>query len=279
MFKSCLRPVISGAMLGLMLAFPQRSVSAALQGLSIFAEGVLPSLFPFTVCLMLMTAGRSFPPSVLLGLSLLGGSPTGARLWSDAALPPPLSRCIARVTGTMSPMFFLGALGNWLGHAKAAQLLLFCHLFSALILALPLCKALRGTRIQLPYLPVSAILQQSALAMLTVAGCMMLGSVGARLIACLFPHLPALPLAMLQSLAEVSAGCKSLIAAQPLCLLPLLCFFTSFSGLSILLQNAAFWGKKHITLKQLLFYGFLRGGIAFLLCFAILLCLPGGFAV
>lgn len=279
MFKSCLRPLLSGAMLGLLLAFPQNSIDAALQGLSAFVSGVLPSLFPFTACLLLLTAGRSFPLPVLLGLSLLGGSPTGARLWSEAALSPALARRIARVTGTMSPMFFLGTLSVWLGNAKAARLMLFCHLFSALILALPLIKSLRRTRVKLPYLSISAALQQSALAMLTVAGCITLGSVGARLIACLMPHLPTLPLAILQSIAEVTSGCKSLIALSPPHLLPLLSFFTSFSGLSILLQNAAFWGKQGISLPKLIVYGFLRGGIAFLVCFVILLCLPAYFAL
>ena len=279
MFKSCLRPLLSGAMLGLMLAFPQNALDAALEALSLFVSGVLPSLFPFTACLTLMTAGRAFPLHALLGLSLLSGSPAGAKILSEAELSPALSRRIARVTGTMSPMFFLGTISRWLQNERAAQLILLCHLLSALVLAIPLLRSLRRTRVRLPYLPVGAALQQSALAMLTVAGCITLGSVGSRITGCLFPHLPALMLTVLQSLTEATAGCKSLIALRPICLLPLLCFFTSFSGLSILLQNAAFWGKRGVTLQNLVISGFLRGGIAFLLCFTILLCLPAHFAV
>lgn len=279
MFKSCLRPVLAGAMLGLMLAFPQNSLDAALHALRLFASGVLPSLFPFTACLMLLTAGRRFPLSALLGLSLLGGSPSGAKLMSEASLPAPLARRIACMTGTISPMFFLGTISRWLNHAKAAQLLLFCHLCSALVFSLPLIKSLNKSAVRLPPLSVSAVLQQSAQAMLTVAGCLTLGSVGSRMIGCLFPRLSALPLALLQSLAEVTAGCKSLIAVNPPYLLPMICFFTSFSGLSILLQNAAFWGKSGVSLLHLLLFGLLRGAIAFLVCFVILLCLPAHFAL
>lgn len=279
MFKCCLRPLLSGSMLGLMLAFPQNALDAALEALSLFVSGVLPSLFPFTACLTLLTAGRAFPLHALIGLSLLSGSPAGAKLLSEADVSTVLARRIARVTGTMSPMFFLGTVNRWLGNEHAAQLILLCHLLSALVLAIPLLHSLRRTRVRLPYLPIGAALQQSALAMLTVAGCITLGSVGSRMLGCLFPHLPAPMLSSLQSLTEVTAGCKSLISLRLSSLLPLLCFFTSFSGLSILLQNAAFWGKRGVTLQNLIFFGFLRGGIAFLLCFVILLCLPAHFAV
>lgn len=279
MFKSCLRPLFSGALLGLMLAFPQNSLDAALQALLVFARSVLPSLFPFTACMLLLTAGRSFPLPAFVLLSLLGGSPAGARLLSDANLPPALCRRLARMTGTMSPMFFLGTLQLWLGSAAAAQLLFACHLAAALLTGLPLLPALRRTPVRLPALSVSAALQQSALAMLTVGGCITLGSVGAQLLSCLFPHFPAPALAFLQSLTEVTSGCKSLIALRPPLLLPLLCAFTAFSGFSILFQNAAFWGKRGISLRELAFGGLLRAGIAFLLCFVILLCHPGVFAL
>ena len=100
--------------------------------------------------------------------------------------------------------------------------------------------------------------------MLTVGACITLGAVGARLISCLFPHLPALPLALLQSIAEVTLGCKSLIAAKPLLLLPLLCACTAFSGLSILLQNASFWEKRGIPLTDLILFGIFRAAISFI---------------
>ena len=279
MFTSWLRPLISGSLLGLMLAFPQCSLQAALQGLTFFSRSVLPSLFPFTACMLLFTAGRTFSPGTLLFFSLLGGSPTGARLFSEASPAPALARAAAGITGVMSPMFFLGTLSVWLGSVPCARLLLFCHLLSVLCFLPSFRRAASHSKVRLPPLSVGGALQQSALAMLNVGGCITLGSVGAQLLSRLVPTLSPLPLALLQSIIEVTSGCKSLVAAKPPLLLPSLAAATAFSGLSILLQNAAFWGKCNISLQTLLKYALFRATIAFLLCFSILLCHPGVFAV
>lgn len=279
LFKSCLRPLLSGGMLGLMLAFPQASMDAALQALQVFARSVLPSLFPFTACMLLLTAGRSMPLPLLMLLAYLGGSPSGARLFAEAPVDHHTSRRVARMTGTMSPMFFLGTLSVWLQDVHQARILLICHLLSALILCFPLSKNKKAARVSLPPLPVSGALLQSAFAMLTVGGCITLGSVAARMVSCLLPQLSPLPVACLQSLLEVTSGAKFLISLQPPLLLPLLSAFTSFSGLSILLQNSAYWSKHGISLSHLLLYGLLRAEIAFLLCFIILLCHSSHFAL
>ena len=277
-FKSFFRPLTAGALLGMMLAFPSDSMNAARDALYLFAHSVLPALFPFTACMLLCTAGRSFSLAPLLVFACLGGSPAGARLFADAALSPAKARRIARATGLMSPLFFTGTLASWLQSPKTALLLLFCHAGSGLLLLLPVSRD-HPEKIHLPPLSVGGALQQSALAMLSVAGCVTLGTVGAALLSCAFPFLPPLPLALLQSFAEVTSGSKSLIRLAPPCLLPLLCFFTSMNGLSILLQNAAYWGKHGISLSKLLFFGIFRGAVAFLLCFLILLCLPAHFAL
>ena len=277
--KSIFRPLISGAMLGLMLAFPRHSALAAAQALMTFAQNVLPALFPFTAFMLLFTAGRSHSLLSLLLLALLGGSPSGARLFSSADIDSLTARRIARCCGTMSPMFFLSTLAVWLENSRTAALILICHFLSALLLAVPLFFPRSRRRITLPPMSVSQIMQQSASGMLTVAACITLGAVGAAMAICLFPHSSAFPLAILQSLCEVTLGCQSLIAAQIPFLLPLLCFFTAFSGFSILLQNAVFFFNHGISLKNLIIYGLLRGLIAFLLCFAILLCHPAIFAV
>ncbi len=279
MFKSCLRPLLSGGMLGLMLAFPQNSTQAALDALKIFAISVLPSLFPFTACMLLFTAGHTLPLPVLIFLSYLGGSPGGARLFAEVKTDNNTACRMARMTGTMSPMFFLGTLSVWLQNPNAARLLLLCHLASAAVLGFPLSQGKKVPRVSLPPLSFGAALQQSALSMLTVGGCIALGSVASRLLSCLLPQLPPLPLALLQSLLEVTSGCKSLIALHPPCLLPLLSAFTAFSGLSILLQNGAYWGKHGISLSKLLMYGLLRASAAFILCFVILFCHSASFAV
>lgn len=280
MRKHILRPLLSGGMLGLTLAFPQQTIAATLQALRIFSTGVLPSLFPFTACMLLFTAGRSFSPAALISLSLLGGSPAGARLFQDVPLSARQSKRLAAMTGVMSPMFFLGTLSLWLQQSAAGRLVLVCHLLSALLCSLFFKKEKHSAaQITLPLLSVSQALAQAVSAMLTVGACIVLGTVASRMLACLFSGMPPLLLSLLQSLTEVTGGCQSLITLRPPLLLPLLAAFTSFSGLSIQLQNAVFWGKQGISLCFLIFCGFLRGIIAFLLCTAIILYYPGGFAV
>ncbi|MBR5231014.1 MAG: hypothetical protein IKW00_02055 [Clostridia bacterium] len=276
--KRVFRPILAGAALGLMLSFPQSSMDAARNALLLFSKSVLPALFPFTACMLLLTAGRSFSLFPLLIFAYLGGSPAGARLFADARLSPARAQRIARATGLMSPLFFTGTLSAWLNDPKAALLLLFCHYAGGMLLLFPLSKGDKE-KIALPPLSVGSALQQSALAMLSVAGCVTLGSVGARLLSCALPFLPRLPLALLQSVFEVTSGSKSLISLSPPLLLPLLSFFTGMNGFSILLQNAVCWGKHGISLSDLLFYGILRGIISFLICFMILLCHPAYFAV
>lgn len=276
--KNVFRPILAGAMLGMMLAFPQNSMSAAREGLLLFSASVLPALFPFTACMLLFTAGRSFSLPPLLLFAYLGGSPAGARLFADAPLPPANARRLALATGVMSPLFFTGTLASWLKSPRCAVLLLFCHIASGAAFLFPLSKT-GAKKIVLPPLSVGGALQQSALSMLSVAGCVTLGTVGAQLVSCVMPLLPPLPLAVLQSFTEVTSGSKSLIRLSPPCLLPLLAFFTSVNGLSILLQNALYWGKHGISLSKLLFFGILRGAVSFLICFLILLCLPAHFAL
>ena len=254
--KRYLRPLLSGCLLGLTLVFPQQATEAAQQALSAFAQSVLPSLFPFTACMLLFTAGRSFPPVAMLFLALLGGSPAGARLFQSADLPRPVARRTAAMTGVMSPMFFLSTLSLWLKNPAAGRMLLLIHLSSALLCGLFLPKANTAGKITLPPLPFGAALAQACAAMLTVGACIVLGTVAASMLRCLFPTLPPLWLSLFQCLLEVASGCKGLTALSlpPFMLLPLLCAATSFGGLSILLQNAAFWGKSGISLQTLLLY-------------------------
>ncbi len=278
---SFLQSALLGALLGLMLAFPAVTVQSALGALTLFCGSVLPALLPFTVCALLLTAGKRLPAPVLAGLSLLGGSPSGARLFQDAGLSRASARRYAAITGVMSPMFFLATLSRWLGSAEQARLVLLCHLLAALLSGLffPV-REKRGARIQLPMLTIPQAVAQGALSMLTVSGCVVMGSVLSALLFCALP-LSAPVQAALQALCEVTGGCRALIAL-PLRRLPLLCLLcaaTSFGGLSIVLQCAAFWQKNGLGVGQLLLPALCRAALAFLLCALIGNCLPGLFAL
>lgn len=254
-----------GALMGTMLIFPQQAAAGALDALTAFTTGILPGLLPFSICALLLTAGHTLPASLLLALALPAGSPTGARLLQDAGLSLPQARRAAAVTGVMSPMFFLYTLSAWLGDHRLGRLLLTVHIASAILCGCLFPHRTRG-RIAIPPLTVPQAVFQGAQAMLTVAGCVVVGAVSARMLLCALPGLPPMPTAVLHSLLEVSAGTKALIARGAS--LPMIAAATGFTGLSILLQNAAFWQKNGLTLGELARIAALRAALAFLLCLA-----------
>ena len=260
---SWITPALAGAMMGAMLVFPREAAAAALQALIDFSNGVLPGLLPFSVCALLVTAGRSLPTPLVAALALPGGSPTGARLFQDAHLSPGTARKIAACTGVMSPMFFLYTLSSWLNDPRKGSLLLAAHLAAALLAGCFFKGKIRG-RLTLPELTISQALSQSAQAMGTVAACVVLGAVAARMIGCALPGMPPMALSVIQCLLEVTAGMKAMISLSvPL---PVIAALTAFTGLSILLQNAVFWKKNGLSLFSLAKIACLRAILAFLLC-------------
>ena len=258
-----------GMLAGAMIAFPVEAAEAAGQALSLWARSVAPVLGPFMACMLMLTSrvrsGRAL--NVLLGW--LCGSPGGARLMQGRGLTGSSALRAAALTGTMSPMFFLGTVSGWLGDPGAGRLILACHLLGALLLGLCVRERERPAPQTPNPLPLAAALRESALALLTVALCMMLGCVAARMTACAFPRLPEGAQAALQCALEVTVGVKALIALQTPWTVPLICAACSFGGLSILLQNAAFWQESGVTLGQLfllrMMHGILAGALAYLL--------------
>ena len=174
-------------------------------------------------------------------------------------------RCAA-ITGTMSPMFFLGVIASWLQNPSAGILIFFCHLTAAglLFLMLPTEKSIKQA-FPAP-IPLSAAIRDSALALLSIAICMMLGCVAAKMASCALPYLPESVAIFLQCALEISAGAERIAQLNTPLKIPLLCAACSFGGLSLLMQNAAVWQEANIGMGQLCLLRLAHGGIAFLLC-------------
>jgi len=247
----------------LMLIWPETVMAAARQACALWAQTVLPGLLPFLICLtyaagrMRIKAGRPCP---LTGLSrsgrcvmlmgLVTGSPGGARLMGEAArrglLSPGDGLRLALWGGSMSPMFVMGTLPLWLGQGEAGWRLLAAHWLGvfcagewARLLPVGPCPAFpqaKGEEMTLP-----GAVESAARALLSVCGCMVLGAWAGALLKRLLPDLPPLWAAMAQCLTEVTAGCQALLeAGAPAWLLP---GFVSLGGLSLFLQNMAFWPR------------------------------------
>jgi hypothetical protein len=295
MMKRFFVPALAGLLAGCMLCFPREAVKAASDACRLWAVAVMPSLFPFLVCMLLITGslkakGKSSVsrllglPSVfvpLMALGLLSGSPGGSRLTQELSVSGPGGRAglkrFALYAGTMSPMFFVGTLGGWLQNPALGWILLASHWLGAFILGqlsrlFFKCPPLAETSFARPAAPgLSLVMSSSAMAMFTVCGLMILGSVAAKMVQCAFPNLPEGILAGLQSFMEVTAGCSRILTTPlpesfPALRPALLCAAASFSGLSILLQNLAFLQEGGVSFPFLIKGRLCHALVSFGLC-------------
>ena len=70
----------------------------------------------------------------------------------------------------------------------------------------------------------------------------------------------------MQCALEVTAGVKALTQLNLPFALPLVCAACSFGGLSLLMQNAAFWQESSVGLPQLLLLRLAHGLLSGSLC-------------
>lgn len=263
-----------GFLAGAMLAYPQQAAEAARQALALWAQAVVPVLGPFMVCAVMLSGrmGNGMAPCVIT--AWLCGSPGGAKVFQAFQLKGKKAMRYAAMTGTMSPMFFLGTLSGWLGNPAAGLMILLCHIAGAFITGMffPKENAVRASN----HSPVSltAALQSCAPSLCVIALCMMMGSVSARMVQCAMPRLPNVATAALQCGLEVTAGTEALLSLRPPFLVPLLCAACSFSGLSILLQNAVCWRESGLTLANLVPIRLMHAAISSILCLLLTLLLP-----
>lgn len=259
-----------GALAGAMMIYPGEAAEAAWAGLSLWARSVVPVLGPFMICMLMVTTRMKGGAVGKIAFCWMCGSPGGARLLQSFTPRGREAVRLAAMTGTMSPMFFLGTISQWLGSEKAGIVILICHLLGALLVGLCIVSPKSGLSgcpapIHLPF-----ALQSSAQALLTVGLCMMLGCVTAQMAACAFPRLSPAAAAVLQCILEVTAGTRALIALESSDTIPLVCAACSFGGFSLLLQNAAFWQDSGLKLGHLLplrlAHGLVSGGICYGVC-------------
>ncbi|MBR6186721.1 MAG: hypothetical protein IKQ41_10730 [Clostridia bacterium] len=258
-----------GCLAGAMIAFPREAAEAAWAALGLWARAVVPALGPFMACMLMLCSRVRGGPGLYTLLAWLSGSPGGARLCQGLGLKGKNALRLAAMTGTISPMFFLGTVSGWFGEPQAGRLIFFCHLLGAYLTGLCLPKASFPPNAAPPSpLSLGDALRESGLALCTVALCMMLGSVASRLALCALPSLSQSAAAALQCALEVTAGVERLIGLPLPCRQALVCAACSVGGLSLLMQNAAFWQESDVSPMQLLLLRLLHGGVAFLLCLA-----------
>lgn len=158
--KLGLTACVAFGMVILILLFPQRSLNAALDGLSVWLDIVLPALLPFFIVSEIMIGlGLVDFVSVLLNpimkplfkcpgsssfiwvMSITSGYPMGAKLVSSfyqaGKITKEEAQRILSFCSTSGPLFMIAAVGiGMLGSSQAGRLIAFSHYSSAIILGL-----------------------------------------------------------------------------------------------------------------------------------------------
>jgi len=230
----------------------------------------VPSLFPYMV-LCKMTAQRMrsarFPAAPLAALlGCMGGSPSGAAMLSVSSGGMAQSQLYAlcALTGTISPMFFVGTLHAWGVAQKTCLCLLAAHGLGAL-LAFVCVRRLFSTKEKAdarerPETANGNPITDSVFSVLGVGGCIVFFSVAAACIRILFPFLPETGCAYLQSVLEIAGGMRLLIQTSSASFARdvSMAVLTGFGGLSILMQNHLFLQVCGVTQGRLLCLALLR---------------------
>ena len=286
-------------MIGL-LSCSQTAQAAAREGLSLWWEAVLPTLFPFYVGTGLLLSGGGFEalsrlcsrlpffrklPSALPGLFLLGagaGYPMGARLSAETGLPS-----LAPYVNLASPVFIIGVIGGLLGSVKMSLPILVGHILSALILLIlrlakgdfPRAGAIRKRKTETSPLTLPEIISEGMLTMLKIGGSIVFFLVFSSLLEkvglfSLFSRpltylgLPQQAIhGLFTGFFEFTGGCKAIIDGDlPLRLtLGLLSALVSFGGLCVYLQAALFLPREGLShyLPVRFWMALLSGGITY----------------
>lgn len=235
----------------LLLVQPAITIHAASDACTLFAQSVLPGLYPYMILLLLLLdrlpASAPYPALVALGWG--AGSPCGAKICTarQAKLSPRRLRRLYVCCGTMSPMFLYGTLGQWL-HSPLAGL---CILLAVLAGGLTASALVTGRKdapppsiaqpLAAPALTLGTAVEKASVTLLTVCGCMVLGNVFASLFSHFFQALPQGIQLGVSCLLEVTTASRALVALPlPLPLrVALLSGETGFGALAILMQNRA----------------------------------------
>ena len=255
---------------GMILCFPGTTISASQSALSIWARDIVPSLFPYMV-LCKMTAQRlrsaRFPAAPLAALlGCMGGSPSGAAMLSVSSGGMAQSQLYAlcALTGTISPMFFVGTLHAWGVAQKTCLCLLAAHGLGALS-AFVCVRRLSPVREKVaaretPEKANGNPITDSVFSVLGVGGCIVFFSVAAACIRILFPFLPETGCAYLQSVLEIAGGMRLLIQTSSASFARdvSMAVLTGFGGLSILTQNHLFLQVCGVTQERLFCLALLR---------------------
>ena len=306
-FRAALPALALAAAFAALLRFPQEVSAAVTEGLRLSVSVLIPSLFPFFICVNLTSAlgltgvlARVFAPvmrrmfhvsgagctAVLCGAA--GGYPSGAQcvaaLYREGQLSRAEAEYLLLFCNNAGPAFLFGAVGTVLGIGMTGCLLLWgIHLLSALVIGL-VNQPKEAPNAALPPVQranasgaVVEAVRSAGQAVLQITMFVAAFSVLARLLTMAAAHiLPDGVCTVLTGMLELSGGIAAL-ANLPIALrwkLALASFFLGFGGLCVWMQTQAVLAPAGLSGCGMLLAKLAQGLLAVLITFFLAPLLP-----
>lgn len=301
--------IFSIAVFALIVCFAinaQKYAAVTLDGITLWALNLVPSVFPYFVFTALLTnlgivtllslktaplTRRIFGCNGLSGyaffMSVLSGYPTGskitAELYENKLITYEEAVKTSGFCSTSGPLFIIGTIGGLLNNAKTATVILIAHLSSVLITAFIFKgKTPPKTKQNFPLKNVDNIIYNavydSVISLFILGGVITVYYVITEML--FDTGLLTLPLlafekilgskevakAFITGIFECTKGIKAITLARSNLTVPLIGFLISFGGLSVITQSVIFLKKAKI--KTAVFFA--SKIIQAVLCFLIL---------
>lgn len=306
-FRAALPALALAAAFAALLRFPQEVSAAVTEGLRLSVSVLIPSLFPFFICVNLTSAlgltgvlARVFAPvmrrmfhvsgagctAVLCGAA--GGYPSGAQcvaaLYREGQLSRAEAEYLLLFCNNAGPAFLFGAVGTVLGIGMTGCLLLWgIHLLSALVIGL-VNRPKEAPNAALPPVQranasgaVVEAVRSAGQSVLQITMFVAAFSVLARLLTMAAAHiLPDGVCTVLTGMLELSGGIAAL-ANLPIALrwkLALASFFLGFGGLCVRMQTQAVLAPAGLSGCGMLLAKLVQGLLAALITFFLAPLLP-----
>ena len=302
----CIMLLIFGAAI---IIFPERYITTCFQGFAMWAECVLPSLFPFMIItLIFVKTGMAdkaslplkgvmqkikFPPcaSACFLMSVCSGYPAGSKIvgefYAGGLIEKRDTPKLAYLCSSSGPLFIIGSVGyKMFGNTSVGLKILIAHILSiavvSIIISVASKKSSASSAHRKPYKGnvLYDVFYGAVISVAVAGGFIAFFHVVARFVAdfkLLYPVEALLNLfcdegtsvAVCTGLIEATSGCREIALSKSFFAVPFAGFLITFGGASILCQQLCY--LVGIGVKPIKFIGV--KALQAILCFALLLLL------
>ncbi|MDE6597903.1 MAG: hypothetical protein K2K60_04620 [Clostridia bacterium] len=287
---------------GAIIIYPERYIQSCFQGFAMWAECVLPSLFPFMVIMLIFiktgiaeraalplkkaTSIFGLPPAaaVCFVMSICSGYPAGSRavaeFYESGSVNAKDCKKLAALCSTSGPLFIIGSIGvKMLNDKGAGWKILLAHVVAVLLVSVIICLfTKKGEKAEYRRAPADKNVLYNAfysgvISVAVAGGFIAFFCVAAQVAVdfnLLYPIEKLLCLftdetsaqAVCRGLVEATSGCRSLADGGGKLTLPFAGFLITFGGISILMQQLSYLLKAKVNALYFIGVKFIQGVIS-----------------